>query len=316
MKKKPDVILSIPSDLGAQRFGTSLSLDALQVAEAERALSSHLTQLPIYKNHTTFPEKRGFSGPFAHGKYIETLTQINFETAKLVTQSLATHYPLVFSGDHSNAIGIMSGVTDYFGANKKVGVIWVDAHADLHTPYTTPSGNIHGMTLSALMGFDNIELSRNEVDKGLIPHWEKLKRCGISESAPKIKPEDITFLGLRDFEIQEYHLIRDHQLKHYSPYDIKGKGLTAILEQIKTYYADYDAVYVSFDVDVLDTSISTGTGTPVYNGLKMEEAKEVVQVLSSLPNVCLWEFTEINPLLDNNNSMSKAVLELLDILFD
>ncbi|MFN8417119.1 MAG: arginase [Cytophagaceae bacterium] len=316
MKKKPDVILSVPSDLGAQRFGTSLSIDAIQVAEAERGQSSYLTQLPIYKNHTVYPEKRGFTGPFVHGKYIETLTQINQETAQLVKQTLSQHYPLVFSGDHSNAIGIMSGVKDYFGSNKKVGVIWVDAHADLHTPYTTPSGNIHGMTLSALMGYDNKELSRNDVDAGLVPHWDKLKRCGSDQSFPKIKPEDITFLGLRDFEIQEYHLIRDHQLKHYSPYDIKAKGLTAILQQIQTYYANYDAVYVSFDVDVLDTSISTGTGTPVYNGLKMDEAKEVVKTLSSLPNICLWEFTEINPLLDNNNSMSKAVLELMDVLFE
>ncbi len=88
-----------------------------------------------------------------------------------------------------------------------------------------------------------------------------------------------------------------------------------ILDEAVRYYADYDAVYVSFDVDVLDTSISTGTGTPVYNGLMMNEAKQVVDSLRQLKNIRLWEFTEINPLLDNNNSMSKAVLELMDVLF-
>jgi arginase len=195
-------------------------------------------------------------------------------------------------------------------------VIWVDAHADLHTPYTTPSGNIHGMSLSACMGYDNIELSRSDIDAGLKPFWEELKHCGASRLTPKIGPEDIFFIGLRDFEIQEYHLIRDYKLNHYSPYDVKAKGLTLILDHAVSYFKDYDAVYVSFDVDVLDTSVSTGTGTPVYNGLLLEEAKQVVDTLKRLNNIRLWEFTEINPLLDNNNSMSKAVIELIDVLMD
>ncbi|MCU0417196.1 MAG: arginase [Cytophagaceae bacterium] len=316
MKKKPTVVLQVPSDLGAQRLGTSLALDALWVADVERPHKRSISQLTTHRVNYNFIPERGHSGPYAQGKYIEWLSQYNQATAKLVEDHLAQPYPLVISGDHSNAVGIMSGIRSFFGSSKKIGVLWIDAHADMHTPYTTPSGNLHGMTLSALMGFDNIELSRNDVDPNLLPYWDDLKKCGRLSDVPKIHPEDITFIGLRDFEIQEYHLIRDHQLKHYSPYDIKAKGLSVILEQVKAYYADYDAVYVSFDVDVLDTSISTGTGTPVYNGLKMEEAVEVVRSLSRLHNICLWEFTEINPLLDNTNSMAKAVIDLLDVLFE
>lgn len=312
--KKPDILVSVPSDIGAQRLGTSLALDALLVADAERAQ-------PVLKSFSkktllSFPEKRGETGPYAQGKYAKLLSELNNNTAKEISAVVKKQYPLVISGDHSNAIGIMAGIREAIGADKKLGVIWVDAHADLHTPYTTPSGNLHGMSLSASMGYDNIELSRSTIDAGLKPFWEELKHCGASRFTPKIGPEDIFFIGLRDFEIQEYHLIRDYKLNHYSPYDVKAKGLTFILDQAVNYFAEYDAVYVSFDVDVLDTSVSTGTGTPVYNGLLLPEAKQVVDTLKRLKNIRLWEFTEINPLLDTNNSMSKAVVELIDVLMD
>ncbi|ABG60870.1 arginase [Cytophaga hutchinsonii] len=312
--KKPDILVSVPSDIGAQRMGTSLAVDALLVADAERA-QPVLKQFSK-KTLSSFPEKRGETGPYVQGKYAKLLSELNNNTAKEISAIVKKQYPLVISGDHSNAIGIMAGIREAIGADKKLGVIWVDAHADLHTPYTTPSGNLHGMSLSASMGYDNIELSRSTIDAGLKPFWEELKHCGASRLTPKIGPEDIFFIGLRDFEIQEYHLIRDYKLNHYSPYDVKAKGLTYILDQAVTYFADYDAVYVSFDVDVLDTSVSTGTGTPVYNGLLLPEAKQVVDTLKRLKNIRLWEFTEINPLLDNNNSMSKAVIELIDVLME
>jgi arginase len=312
--KKPGILISVPSDIGAQRLGTSLALDALYVADAERK-HTVLKNIPT-KILSSFPNKRGEVGPYAQGKYAKILSELNNNTAKEICEAVKKSYPLVISGDHSNAIGIMAGIREAIGPDKKLGVIWVDAHADLHTPYTTPSGNIHGMSLSACMGYDNIELSRSDIDAGLKPFWEELKHCGASRLTPKIGPEDIFFIGLRDFEIQEYHLIRDYKLNHYSPYDVKAKGLTLILDHAVSYFKDYDAVYVSFDVDVLDTSVSTGTGTPVYNGLLLEEAKQVVDTLKRLNNIRLWEFTEINPLLDNNNSMSKAVIELIDVLMD
>lgn len=312
--KKPEILVSVPSDIGAQRMGTALAFDALMVADAER-------DQPLLKNMSVHiihgkPKARGDKGPYVQGKYAQTLTEINNHTALKIAELVSQKYPLVISGDHSNAIGIMAGVREAIGTDKKLGVIWIDAHADLHTPYTTPSGNFHGMSLSASMGFDNTELSRSDIDEGLKPYWEALKHCGHQGISPKITPQDIFFIGLRDFEIQEYHLIRDHKLNHYSPYDIKAKGLDYILEKAIEYFQDYDAVYVSFDVDVLDTSISTGTGTPVYNGLMMPEAKQVVKKLKELTNIRIWEFTEINPLLDNNNSMSKAVLKLIEVLLE
>jgi arginase len=305
-------ILSIPSDLGAQRYGTSLALDALLVAADE----ANDTLFKKYALHIG-PQKtstRGIVGPYKAGKYAEALSELNQNTAAFISKQMMEGTPLVISGDHSNAIGIMAGVKEVIGADKKLGVLWIDAHADLHTPYTTPSGNLHGMSLAASMGFDNIDLGRNEIEEGLKKEWGSLKQCGAHKYTPKINPTDVCFIGLRDFEIQEYQLLKDYQLKHYSPYDIKHKSLAVILEEVKNYFSDYDAVYVSFDVDVLDTSVSTGTGTPVYNGLLLEDAKFLVQQLKQMDNIILWEFTEINPLLDNNNSMSKAVYELCKVL--
>jgi arginase len=312
--KYPNIIVSVPSDLGAQKMGTALALDALLVADMEN-------ETPILKSFETeilhaAPKQRGNIGPYYQGKYAEVLSQINEKNAKSIASILQSNYPLVISGDHSNAIGIMAGIREHIGKDKKLGVLWIDAHADLHTPYTTPSGNIHGMSLAASMGFDNTELSRNDIENGLKPIWEAIKKSGASKISPKIKPEDVFFIGLRDFEIQEYHLIRDYKLQHYSPYDIKAKGLTHILMLAVEYFKNYDAVYVSFDVDVLDTSISTGTGTPVYNGLMMHEAIEVVNSLKQLDNIVLWEFTEINPLLDSKNSMCVAVLKLINELLN
>lgn len=311
---KINYLVSVPSDIGAQKMGTSLAMDALFVADSER--EKPILNTLTYEQLATKPEARGKSGPFEQGKYASELSEINSNTAKKIASILKSNTPLLISGDHSNAIGIMAGIREHIGASKKLGVLWIDAHADLHTPYTTPSGNFHGMSLAASMGFDNTELSRNDIPDELKNYWGKLKSCGNSQITPKIKPEDVFFIGLRDFEIQEYHLLRDYKLKHSSPYDIKSKGLAAVLDEAVSYFSNYDAVYVSFDVDVLDTSVSTGTGTPVYNGLLLNDAKQLVSTIKTLSNIVLWEFTEINPLLDNNNSMCKATLKLIDILLE
>ncbi|MFN8436617.1 MAG: arginase [Cytophagales bacterium] len=310
---KIDYVLSIPSDIGAQKFGTSLAMEALIVADIER--NAHIFKPYPFENLKTKSKLRGSFGKFEYGKYINDIIEINKSTAQSVETILSNNYtPLVVSGDHSNAIGIMAGIREFLDKGKKLGVIWIDAHADIHTPYTTPSGNFHGMSLATNLGFDNIELGRNDVSEEFLPLWNQLKHCGKSEISPKINPEDVFFIGLRDFEIQEYQLIRDYKLKHSSPYDIKAKGISQIAETVVEYFTDYDAVYVSFDVDVLDTTVSTGTGTPVYNGLMLEEAKSLITTLKKLQNIVLWEFTEINPLLDNQNSMAKATLKLIDVL--
>ncbi|HTF81663.1 MAG TPA: arginase family protein, partial [Cytophagales bacterium] len=132
--RKPEILISVPSDIGAQRMGTALAFDALMVADAERE-KPLLKDLNVHIIHGK-PKARGDKGPYVQGKYAETLTDINNHTALKINEYVSHKYPLVISGDHSNAIGIMAGVREAIGIDKKLGVIWIDAHADLHTPYT------------------------------------------------------------------------------------------------------------------------------------------------------------------------------------
>lgn len=307
MKKKQ--LIHIPSDIGAGKFGTALALDALRVADAMSDSPSFLGS--TVETYAHLNEQRGEPGKYEEAKYLDALIAVNKKTAEGISQTLKKNVlPVVVSGDHSNAIGVMGGLRSAY-SDERIGVIWIDAHADLHTPFTTPSGNLHGMSLAASLGQDNKELARHELSAELIEKWNILKGIGSSAGKPKINPEDVFFIGLRDFEIQEYHIIRDYQLKHYSPYDFRKKGKELFWEEVLAFTNRFDRLYISFDVDVLDVSVSVGTGTPVYNGLLPDEAHWLTDQLLGLPNLSLWEFTEINPLLDNANAMANFVVHLL-----
>lgn len=310
MKTSKYKIVEVASELGAGKRGTSLAYSALKIADSERQ-SQVLSNIPHQKvvdhNHLI-----GTKPAFDHAKYISDLSIVNenicFDVDSVLSEG---KFPIIVSGDHSNAIGSIAGVKNHFH-DKKVGVIWIDAHADLHTPFTTPSGNLHGMPVAVSLGLDNLERTRNQVDEDLIPHWEKLKRIGNREISPKIDPSDIVFIALRDFEIQEYFLIHDFNMKAFQPFDIKSLGIDAVIQLTIDYLKDCDVIYISFDVDSLDTSISVGTGTPVYNGLQVSEAKQLLSAFIHLPQTKALEITEINPLLDNNNKMAKVVLDILE----
>jgi arginase len=309
MKPSKYTIIEVASELGAGKRGTSLAYAALRIADAERphqVIGKIPHQKAVDHNHLI-----GTKPAFEHAKYISDLTLVNENICFEVEAVLATQkFPIIISGDHSNAIGSIAGVKNHFH-DKKVGVIWIDAHADLHTPFTTPSGNLHGMPVAVSLGLDNLDRSRNQIDEDLIPHWEKLKRIGNREISPKIDPTDMVFIALRDFEIQEYFLIHDYNMKTFQPFDIKSLGIEDVIKLTIDYLKDCEVIYISFDVDSLDTSISVGTGTPVYNGLQVAEAKQLLAAFMHLPQTKALEITEINPLLDNNNKMAKVVLDIL-----
>ena len=308
--KRKYKLLDVGSELGAGKRGTSLAFSALHIADAERS-KQVISALPKTKvdNHN---ELIGSKPSFEHAKYVEALVNVNENIAYAVDEALQNgFFPIIISGDHSNAIGSVAGFKNHFH-DKKVGVIWIDAHADLHSPFTTPSGNVHGMPATVSLGLDNLENKRNAIDEDLIPHWERLKRIGSREICPKIDPADLVFIALRDFEIQEYHLIHEYKIKAFQPYDIKNLGIEEVIKLTTSYLSDCDVIYVSFDVDSLDTSISVGTGTPVYNGLQIAEAKQLLGAFLHLHQSKILEITEINPLLDNNNKMAKVVLDILE----
>ena len=191
----------------------------------------------------------------------------------------------------------------------KLGVIWIDAHADLHTPYTTPSGNMHGMPLAIAINEDNRESAVHDLDEDTVKYWNQLKTMG--KIAPKVLPEDIVYISLRDFEKEEKHLLDKYGIKVITTKELRSKGPENIVRAITRYLNDCTDIYVSFDVDSLDSAISKGTGTPVNNGLKEREAEDLVSKLMQNRKVCCFEITEVNPTLDKENLMAEIAFNIL-----
>ena len=221
-------------------------------------------------------------------------------------------FPLIISGDHSSAGGTIAGIKKAY-PESRLGLIWIDAHADLHSPYTSPSGNIHGMPLATALNEDNLDSSRKELDSTTQVHWNTLKNVG--NISPKALAEDIVFIGVRDTEKEEDYLIEKYNIINYTPEILREKGVAEVISEIKNdKLSACDIVYVSFDVDSLDCdAVSYGTGTPVKNGLFVDETKALIHAFFAWEKVVSLEVTEINPLLDNKcNKMAETALEILE----
>jgi arginase len=218
-------------------------------------------------------------------------------------------FPLMLAGDHSTAYGTMAGIKKAF-PKKRLGVIWIDAHADIHTPYTTPSGNMHGMPLAMATGLDNLECKVNDPKGETIDYWEEIKNVGFG--GPKIYPEDIVYIAVRDFEKPENYLMNKYNINFIETEDVKKAGPVSVAQKTLQMLDHCDLIYVSFDVDSIDSRVSTGTGTPVPNGLTVEEAKALNVALCKDPKVCAWEIVEVNPTLDTENRMAESAFEILE----
>ena len=236
----------------------------------------------------------------------------NLLNSEIENQLSQNKFPLILSGDHSNAIGGISGVKNAY-PDKRIGVIWVDAHADLHSPYTTPSGNMHGMPLAALISTDNMKFQKNQISEQESEAWNRLKSIGSKSIAPKIKPEDIVFIGIRDAEKEEWGLIEEFGIKTFEPHDIKEHGIFYAINNALKHLEPCDLIYVSFDVDSMDPSISIGTGTTSPDGLSFVEAEAVFKSFLNHPKLVAFEITEINPSLDQEgDKMANVVASLLN----
>lgn len=302
-------IIEAASENGAGKRGASLGPKAVLLEAREQKINlfdNRIWEEVPNNNHLLTPE---YNTP--HAKNIENLYLSLEAVANRVEKTLRDDYfPLIISGDHSNAIGSVSGVKNFY-TDEKIGVIWVDAHLDLHSPFTTPSGNIHGMALNALLDKDNLEHKRQEPAQLTEDLWEKLKRLGSHQICPKIKADQIVFIGTRDYEHEELSLVETYKMKVFDPDHIAEMGIDKVLEQTLAYLEQCDYIYVSFDVDSQDTTISEGTGTPVDGGLLYPEAEAVFKYLFHHPKVVAFEISEINPLLDCDNKMAKSVVKLL-----
>ena len=305
-------LITVESDFGAGKQGAALGPQAL--IDELKQLNFEKADIYNYTRLVPKPFKDAESTP--HGKNIEVISSFQQKVCDNIVETLQlNHVPFIFSGDHSNANALISGVKDFY-ANQRIGVIWIDAHADLHSPYTTPSGNIHGMPLAALMGDDHKEMGRNNPTAITKSLWTNLKRLGRRNITPKLHGEDIVFIGLRCTEEEEEAIITKENIRAFRPDEIKTLGIKKVALQTIKHLSKCDYIYVSFDVDSLDSSISMGTGTPVEDGLSIDEAVILLTELKKLPNLVGYEITEINPSLDLEKPMQKVIANLVVKIFE
>lgn len=310
MRKAKLVLLR--SELGAGTRGASLGVDALKIAaiDLKSDYFKRYDTVEVSDENWLLLEKIKFK----YAKRIRGIIKIYERLSKTVSKLLSKDvFPIVIAGDHSTAGGTIAGIKLAFPEDR-IGVIWIDAHADLHSPYTTPSGNIHGMPLATALAEDNIDQQSNDIDDKTVELWEKLKNSGGIQ--PKIGYRDLLYIGVRDTEAQEDYLMTKHNIRNITTRELRMKGVEEVIQEAIAYLDHCDKIYVSFDVDSLDPKISVGTGTPVPNGLRIKEARELMVGLCGHPKICCFEVVEINPTLDTENSMAETAFKILEAATD
>jgi arginase len=229
-------------------------------------------------------------------KYIEEIADACKDLGTAVQKSLEDGYmPLVLGGDHSIAVGSVSGVGAHFRKEKKsIGCIWLDAHSDMNTPETSPSGNVHGMPLSALMGYGTEEL------------------YDLFGYKPKIEPQNVALVGVRDLDSHEKKFIKKLGVKAFTMREIDERGMREVMsDALKYAMDDTDGVVVSLDMDFVDPSDAPGVGTPVRGGVTYREAHLAMEMIADSETMVSMEIVEINPVIDEHNRTALLGVELV-----
>jgi arginase len=299
--------IEVKSEIGAGTRGASMGVDAIKIAALDYGsnMFKQIESIEIKtENQLLFePSKR----PYA--KRIEGILAIYERLAVQVGQTLKkNNFPIILAGDHSTAGGTIAGIKMAY-PKQRLGVIWIDAHADIHSPYTSPSGNMHGMPLAVSLNEDNMANKMNKPDKETVDLWNRLKKVG--GIAPKITYNDLVYIGVRDVEPEETYLLKKHKIKTFTTAEVKRNGVEKIARDALAHLSSCNLIYVSFDVDSMDSSISKGTGTPVRNGITEKEAGSLCVRLIQNEKVCCFEICEVNPTLDKENLMAENTFEIL-----
>ncbi len=300
------------SDIGAGTRGSDLGIDAIEIAAINKN-SDFFNQFQFedVKTHNeSIYDKNHSSSAKRIEHVVEQCTRVCYAVKKNLDDK---YFPIVLSGDHSSALGTLSGIKAAY-PDQNIGVFWIDAHADLHSPYTSPSGNIHGMPLSAALADDNLSCQNNEVPAETQEKWEQMKNLG--HNGPKVLAENLIYFGVRDTEEEEDKQIEKLKIKNYMVDEVRYRGLETCVAEALSKVAHCEVLYISFDVDSMDCDmISYGTGTPVPKGFDQYEIIAIInQIIQTKKVVCI-EFVEVNPLLDTKgNKMAETAFEVLEAI--
>ncbi|HLH03036.1 MAG TPA: arginase [Bryobacteraceae bacterium] len=288
-------ILGAPLDLGASRRGVDMGPSALRLASLNAKLEALGYQVEDLGNVAVVQQESTPTGR-ENAKYLPQIARSCDALAQAVDRiAEAGDFPLILGGDHSVAIGTVAGLAHTFRKKEQqIGVLWIDAHSDMNTPETSPSGNIHGMPLACCLGSGPKELT------------------GIFGFAPKVEPRNVALIGLRDVDKTERELVRESGVTAFTMRDIDERGLRSVMLEALAVVNDNTAgFHLSFDMDVLDPDEAPGVGTPVRGGITYREAHLAMETICDCDRMVSMEVVEVNPVLDISNRTALLAVELI-----
>jgi arginase len=295
MPRSHIAIIGAPLDLGQDRRGVDMGPSALRVASLNARIAGLGYEVEDWGN-IPVEQKEAWPEGHPHAKYLTQIATASDLLASRVDEALTReHMPLVLGGDHSVAIGTVTGAARHYRAlGQTLGLIWLDAHADMNTPESSPSGNIHGMPLACILGRGPREL----VDLG-----------GFR---PKIAPRNAVIVGLRDVDAAEKPQIRDSGVRAFTMRDIDERGLRAVMDEAIRIAGDGTAgIHLSLDMDFCDPADAPGVGTPVRGGATYREAHLAMEMICDSRRVISMEVVEVNPVIDEKNRTADFAVELI-----
>jgi len=288
-------IIGVPMDLGASRRGVDMGPSALRVAGLQSRLKQLGRQVEDVGNISVpQPEEQPYGEKKA--RYLEEISQTCKSLAEMVRKALDEDMlPLVLGGDHSIAVGTVAGAAAHFHKKgKRIGVIWLDAHGDMNTPESSPSGNVHGMPLASIMGVGPAEL---------------IDLAGVK---PMVEPRNVSLVGIRDLDSKERRFAKESGVHVFTMRDIDERGMREVMaEAIRFATDDTAGIAVSLDMDFVDPSDAPGVGTPVRGGVTYREAHLALEMIADGKSMVSFELVEINPVIDLHNTTAILGVELI-----
>jgi arginase len=288
-------IIGVPMDLGASRRGVDMGPSALRVAGLQTRLKHLGRQVEDIGNVPVIQAEEQHYGE-KNAKYLAEIVATCKGLAEMVSKTLdEDQIPLILGGDHSIAAGTVAGAASHFKKkSKSIGVIWLDAHGDMNTPDSSPSGNVHGMPLAAIMGYGPPELTE------------------LSGTKPMVEPRNVALVGIRDLDAKERKLIKETGVHVFTMRDIDERGMREVMSEALKFAGDDTAgVAVSLDMDFVDPTDAPGVGTPVRGGVTYREAHLALEMIADSRAAICFELVEINPVIDMLNKTALLGVELL-----
>ena len=288
-------IIGVPMDLGADRRGVDMGPSALRYADVNEKLTGLGYEVQDLGDiDVIIPETHHYGDP--HAKYLKEIARACDELAHLVLQAYEQERtPLVLGGDHSIAVGTVSGMSEAFRRRKKtLGLLWFDAHADMNTPEISPSGNVHGMPMASILGYGPKQLT------------------DIFGFSPKVRPENAVMIGIREVDPEEREMVRKSGVRVFTMKEIDKRGIGTVMDEaLAIVTSNTDGFSVTLDADFLDPYESPGVATPVRGGADYREAHLAMEMIADTRKMESFEITEINPILDVHNKTAHFGMELI-----